>query len=121
MPYTYEWDKNHFLATFTGDVVRDEIFSCSDIFQGDARFDDTRSTLWDFSAVDNVRITVEDIIERAAIDNAASKSNRRVKLAIVTSRPSEEILANLYEAENSSMNWDIKICKTKSEALNWCS
>jgi len=121
LPYTYEWRKSQFLATFKGNVVSNEVFSCSDIFESDSRFDDLRSSIWDFSAVDSVSISVEEIIGRAAIDRAASKSNRKIKLAIFTNRPSEEIFANLYKAENLDIDWDIKIFKTKKEALEWCS
>ncbi len=119
MSYTIEWGDGVCIFSFFGDSGGNDLIACSEVFHGDSRFDNARLTIWDMSAVEDFNLTVEECIKIAAQDIAASKTNPRIKTAIIATDEIVEMFANLYESEMLSSPWETKVFKTKEEAMRW--
>lgn len=120
MAYTLDYDGRQCIAAFSGNIDAIEISECNRLFQGGDKFDDVRFAIWDFSAVTNLDIAVEECIKIAAQDAGAARTNGRMKVALVVSDESVETFAHLYKAELLSCPWEITVFNCMKDALVWC-
>ncbi len=121
MTHKIEWNVPLYICQYFGAVDFDEMVKCVNTFQGDSRFDDVRAAIWDFSSVTELDLTVDQCIRIAAQENAAAKTNPRIKIAVITSTNFAETMANLFEAEMRSYPGKAKIFHNMDEAMSWCS
>lgn len=125
MPYTTHWKGKGFHVNFSGLVSNDEVLQASIDMEADERFDSLRYMLSDFSAIDDLHFEADkftkEILVHATINKAASKTNAKIKRAIVATHETVIMFANLYTAEASFADspWDLKIFSTIEAAENW--
>ena len=76
MGYQVTWEPNGVLKRLFGHVSDDDLMKSSTIIQGDARFDDLRYEIIDFSECLSHSVSDQALMEIAAIDDAASTAFR---------------------------------------------
>lgn len=118
MAYRLAWEPNGALKSFHGFVTSDEFSASIAAFQGDARFDTARYSINDFSDVDGHNITEGDVRRFAAFAVGAFHSNRRIRIAVVTSDPGIRALVELY-ASPGLAPFPVGIFTTVAEARGW--
>lgn len=96
MPYKIIPEDHGLLIQWWGDVATSEIVQMQE--QGHARqdFDRLHYAIHDFSACDHFAIVESDIEYSAALDGAASKTNNKIKIAVVGGNQEVMKVVNAY-------------------------
>ncbi|MCW8900089.1 MAG: hypothetical protein OQK75_13045 [Gammaproteobacteria bacterium] len=118
MAYTLEWETKGVYWEYSGTISGKEIIEASTKIYGDPRFDSLRYKLVDFSAAEEVLISEDEIKLITFQHAAASKSNARIKNAIVLTKDDER--GKLYAGYLvKSSPWEVRIFDHLEEANNW--
>ena len=86
--------------------------------EGDPRFDELRYTINDLSECEQLSVTREDVQHIAAVDYAASRSNPRIRVAVVGSMPQLRELIDLY-SQTAQDAYPMRLFQTLEEARVW--
>jgi hypothetical protein len=118
MPYELAWEPNGVVKRFFGHVTSAELLKAGTDTEGDARFDGYRYVINDFLDCTGFDITTDVVDEIAAIDEAASAINSKIRIAVVATAP--EIIAAATQYANSPMNvYPTRLFSTQADARSW--
>lgn len=84
MTVKYEWQEKGLYRKFTDTVNGDEILGDNLKLQGDARFDNIRYVINDFTKVVDFNFTDLDVHKISVTDKVASISNPKIKIALIS-------------------------------------
>ena len=119
MPYTITWMTKGVIWAFHGTITgQDGIKANQDIY-GDPRFDDLRYGIVDLSKAKQFNLSAEDVEIAAALDEAATLSNPRLVVAIVTVEKEALKFAELYKSAMTKTNWKVEIFPSMEDAEDW--
>lgn len=118
MPYSTNWEERGVYRKYTGLIVARDILDAAEEVTGDLRYDDLLYVINDFSVVDNIQLSEEDLALIKAIDNATAITNSRCKLAIVC-RNEHQPLAEQYINAMGKNGFDTQIFETPGQARCW--
>jgi len=121
MPYQLVWEKKGIVWKFSGIVTSKEAVDSNMDIYGDARFDDLLYQIADFSQATEVNFTEHDMKKIAFLDQAASRSNPRIKVALVAPAPETRRLLDVYATYASKTPWETSIFDSIEEARQWIS
>ena len=121
MPCEIEWRGNTVHWKFYGDVTADQIIDAYGSLYGASRFDDTRAQIRDYSLVESLSLSVEEVLKVAAFDKAAALSNPQMKVALVTKDLDHSTLAALYDLELEESAWNVGLFDCANEAAKWAA
>ncbi|MDH5710240.1 MAG: hypothetical protein OEZ15_01050 [Gammaproteobacteria bacterium] len=95
--------------------------STSTTIYGDSRFDRLSYKLVDFSDIESIHMTNEEIAKIACQHKAAASSNPHIKTAIVTRTDKDGLsdLVNNFAAFFSDSSWEVQIFQDRDEANAW--
>jgi hypothetical protein len=96
MAYETTWDSRGVVLSFSGQVSFDDIWSATNGYQGDFRFDSLYYVIADYLRVTACNATLTEMDYLWALDRAAGLSNPRIKQAIVATCPTVISLARHY-------------------------
>jgi len=118
MAHTLDWEQNGVYWKYSGDVTGKEIIDTSTEIYGDPRFDILKYKLVDFSDVNSINISEEEIKLITYQHAAASKSNARIKNGIVIDKDDErgKMFADLLVKSSS---WEVRVFDNLAEANSW--
>ncbi|MCG8527086.1 MAG: hypothetical protein MI748_11935 [Opitutales bacterium] len=121
MPYQIQWEKKGVRWKFFGKVTSKETLASNMEIYGNSKFDGIRYQIADFSDVTDFEFSSEDMKKIAYFDQAASKSNPRVKVALIAPTPkSKELLTQYAEYSGASASpWETRIFDSIREAEAW--
>lgn len=121
MPHKLIWEPKGVSWYYSGDVTGKEIISTSTMIYGDSRFDKLSYKLVDFSEVNTISMTNEEVAKIAFQHKAAALSNPNIKTAIVTQPVSGKMadLANNFAAFFSDSPWEVQIFTDPDQANAW--
>lgn len=119
MPFQISWRNQGVEWQFTGRVTGAEIIRTNMEIYGDGRFDDLDYQIVDFSNIDEIQITEDDVKKIAYFDMAASKSNPDLKVAIISQEEKLLSYIGLYAAYMQGIEWDIHIFQNRKMAVEW--
>jgi hypothetical protein len=110
------------VVAFSGIVKADEVDKIQEQIHSDELFPKLRYQIWDFSAAEDIIITIDEIQHFAMRTAAASGDNPKMRIAIIPRKTSHNILGktfhtfeNLWGANESKSFQDI------DDARDWCS
>lgn len=120
MPYQISWQEHgvtwHYSGVLTG---KDLMQSNFDIF-GDERFDDIRYQIVDLTGVEEIQVTEQHMRKVAHLDMAASRSNPRVKVAVVSNSEAATQLNVYYDKYcDEKSPWETRVFGSIEEAEAW--
>lgn len=120
MGFKHYWEKHGLCASYSGKIKYTDLIKSRNTVFGDKRFDELKYKISDLRNVDSLDASIEDLIRIAHYDYAASKSNKRIKFAIVTDNTEVEQLAHLYAAECETLQtWSVEIFNSMEKARQW--
>ncbi len=116
------WEDDHGLyRTFTGRTSCAEIMHANTGLHSNPRFDEIKYIINDFTGVSEFEVSAVDIKESIAIDKAASKSKRKLKVAMVATEESLLSYAHLYALKMEETSFECKIFTNRHDACLWIS
>ena len=121
MPYENYWDEKGLHRKFTGNICGKEILDSNLSIQGDARFDEIKYVLNDFSLINKFKLTEHDINIISTIDNVAAISKKSLKIAIVTTDTELLKWAKLYLEMMQGSPYIAGVFDSYNDAHNWVS
>jgi hypothetical protein len=119
MAYELFWEERGVLWKFAGKVSSQEALKSNLDIYGDARFDSLRYEIADFSDVVDFEMNELDIKKVAFFDKAASKSNARIKVALVAPTPIAKALLEQYAVHSDPSPWEVCLFEKLDEARAW--
>lgn len=106
------------LTRWSGQCTADEMIQLQEQAHVDPGFDHRRYSIHAFSECDHYAVSQSDIQYSAAIDGAASRTNRKIKVAIVGGN------AGVLEVGKAPLEvglspFPVRFCSTIDEARAW--
>lgn len=121
MSYRNKWGEGGLYRKFTNNISGEEILAANLNIHGDPRFCDINYVINDFTHVVDFEITASGISKIVTIDNVASLTNPRLKIAIVATLDSLLNWINLYCERMHNQPYECKIFHNLDEAYTWVS
>ena len=118
MAYTLTWEPKGVYWKYTGNVSGKEIIKASTEIYGDPRFDNLKYKLADFTDVELIEISNEEIKLITFQHSASAKSNANIKNAIVIDSGDEraKLFADYLMNESA---WEVRVFDHLEEANQW--
>ncbi len=120
MPYQIQWESNGIVWTYSGVLTGDDLLNSNFEIFGDERFDDLRYQIVDLTHTEEIAANEKHMRKIAHLDIAASRSNPRIKIAVVTNSEDGLNLSNTYDQyTKGKIPWKTKVFSTIEEAKAW--
>ncbi len=120
MPYTTTWQAQGIVWTYSGILTGEELLNSNLEIFGDERFDDLRYQIVNLTSVEEVKVTENHMRKIAYLDMAASYTNPRIKVAVVTTDLEGQFLSNTYDKYTDGKSpWVTEVFATMEEAMEW--
>ncbi len=118
MAFELVWEPRGVYKRFYGYVTDTELMDSVVTIESDARFDGLRFVINDFLGVEGFAVSEDNILTISAIDNAASRTNPNIKIAVVATDQRVHDLANIY-ADSPLNAYPTAIFPTPDAARTW--
>ncbi|MHC4874093.1 MAG: hypothetical protein ACYTFY_19765 [Planctomycetota bacterium] len=121
MPYTLNYKNKGFFLQHTGLVTVGEINEVNGLIHGHEMFDEHRFQVIDLLGADFSQVDLTQANEPGIIDSVASKTNSKVKVAIVATDEQTIKFCKGYinSAIQSGIEWIFKMFTDMDSALQW--
>lgn len=119
MAYQLNWEEKGLHKVYLNKTSGREILESNFKLQGDARFDDIRYVINDFTQVAEFELTEDDINIIVSVDDVASRSNAKIKIPIVVTLPSLLEWASMYCEKMQDSPYICGIFSTMEDARVW--
>lgn len=118
MSYAISWEANGAVKRFFGNVTGDDMIQAVVEIEAGGRFDDMRYVINDLLDATGFSCSSQDVDEIAAVDMAAARTNKDIRIAVVATQPGIIELARQYA--DSPMNvYPARIFATLADARSW--
>jgi hypothetical protein len=108
------------LIKYSGEVNGQDAYQTLLDIGADPRFDELKAILGDGSAIIKNIATSEDIEKMIAASRALSKSNPKIKNAIIMGPDSDaQTLISFYKFLSEDIEWEVEVFKSEQEARRW--
>ncbi|MFW2372445.1 MAG: hypothetical protein ACN4GM_04935 [Gammaproteobacteria bacterium] len=121
MSHQNTWEENGLYRKFSDKISGEEILTSNLAIHGDARFDDIRYVINDFTQVVKFEAAEIDILKIATIDNVGAISNSYLKIAIVATSESVLDWIHQYCKQMQDSPLECKIFESVNDAYGWVS
>lgn len=119
MGYEIFWEGPHgVVKRHFGHVTGSELLKAVQETEEDPRFDSLHYVINDFRDCETLAVTPAEIVEIAAIDNAAARTNSRIRIAIVATHPDVVAIGNAY-ASDPLTRYGTRVLGSMDEARRW--
>lgn len=119
MPHTLAWEDKGVYWKYYGHVSGDEVVEASASIYGDPRFDNLHYKLVDFTDVEILDMSAEQILKIASQHDAARLSNPKIKNALISNTNTEQALIQFRDFFNERESWEVQIFENIKEANDW--
>lgn len=113
---TWECDGIH--VVYSGHTSSEEVARFARQGQADERFTELRYVLHDFTCCEGATYSDDVLHELAAIDSAASETNSRIRVAVVTERDDVRAMVDAYLSANFS-GFELQVFASLASASAW--
>ena len=121
MSHLNKWEREGLYREFSNKISGEEVLKFNLEIQGDSRFDDIRYVINDFTNIVDFDFSDLDVQKIAAIDNAASKSNPDIKVALISNSDPLLVWFNNYCDAMKGSKYVCKIFANTDDAYEWVS
>jgi len=121
MSFQIVWDKNNANVNFYGTLTIKDFLEANGLIYGNHRFDNMEYQIADFTDVQKIELSDEDVIIISTLELSAVQWNRHVKVAHVTKNQILKDLVHVYETKMKETNWSCKLFENLTDAKEWCA
>ena len=122
MSFKIEWKDSNVIVSFAKCFTYKDSYEVNNLIYGDSRFDNMKYQIADFSKIEKIEFTEEEIKIILTLEKSSTIWNNNVKEAIVISDTvCLSSIVDPYLEVMKETNWDIKIFTNRIEAEKWCS
>ncbi|PXX98929.1 hypothetical protein DF185_16275 [Marinifilum breve] len=115
-----KWVGNNAYVRFFGTLSINDFHMANGKIYGSRKFDNMNFQIADFSDVEEIKLTDEEVVTISTLELTATRWNRCVKVAHVSKNEELRNLVRVYENQMSNTNWTCKLFEYLDEAENWC-
>lgn len=120
MSYELVWEPSGVVMRLSGFVSNAELMRARGDVDGNERFDELRHVICDFRTSTGGSIDVDDVDELAAMDLAASRTNRDIRIAVVAAQTQAQVIELANHYARSKMNvYPTRTFSSEAEARVW--
>lgn len=119
MPYQIEWKPQGVYWTYTGHVTGEDILESNFEIYGDARFDDLRYEIVNLLEAETISVSERHMQKIAFLDVAASRSNTKIRVAVVAREAEAVQLQELYSKYSHGHTWPVRMFHSIEAAESW--
>ncbi len=119
MAYELVWEPDGVVRKFSGAVSAREFINSVERVQSDARFDDARYVINDFSAISGHGLSEEALTEAAILQYGAYASNPNCRVVFVTADAALARLVSDSQATSQLQSYQTEVLPTLTEARDW--
>ena len=119
MSYSNIFEKNGVYRQYNQCVTGEEILQAMEEVHSHVLFDSIRYILNDFLNVTECTLSTSDIVTFAALDRAAALSNPNIKIAIIATEKTIQMLAELYGDLIGRSPYTSKVFANINDARLW--
>ena len=122
MPYRMDWNGDHVLIAFSGEITFEQMREAGDAHYGDERLEGIKYLIGDFTRADLSRLTKEHVRIVSAVDNVAVSYLPSLRMAFVVSDDHQKELCASYISASKGFGspWSHGIFDNVEEARRWC-
>lgn len=120
MPYKTTWESYGLLTEWRGNSTNTEMVQMQEQVHSHPDFDAVRYSIHDFSSCESFAPSNSDVEFSAAIDGAASKSSKLIKIAIVAANSGVADMVSRY-IDSGLSPYPVKFFSSLLEAREWVS
>lgn len=96
MSYENIWEEGGVYRRYSNSITGKEILQSIQDVQGHSQFDSISYVINDLRYVTAHDVSLQDLKTIAAIDKASARTNPNIKIAIVSTMPKTQNMANMY-------------------------
>lgn len=119
MTVQYKWENKGLCRHFTDKIIGEEVLKMNLKLQGDSRFDDLRYVINDFTEIIDFDFSDIDIQKISVMDQAASKSNPHINIALVSTHEPLLVWIKLYCESMKGSLYKCEIFDHIDDAYKW--
>ena len=116
-----KWEEKGLYREFSEHITGEEVLNLNLAIHGDPRFDNIKYVINDFTKVNDFDFSDMDINIIAVTDNVATKSNPRLKIALIVTLQPLMKWADSYCELMKGSPYKTKIFDNLSDAKKWVS
>ena len=121
MTVKYKWEAAGLYRKFTDKINGGEVLGDNLKLQGDARFDAIRYVINDFTQIVDFDFSDLDVQKISINDNVASKSNPKIKIALISTHEPLLVWLKLYSKSMEGSLYKCDIFESADNAYKWAS
>lgn len=111
--FAVEWEPKAAVVRFTGNVFGDDLFSSYQVVNNDPRFDHIRYLISDFTRIDLVEFSTDDVEKMYHLNTAAAKSNASIRQIVATDDEGVEAMTQYFiSLTDHKLPWTTCLAKT---------
>lgn len=120
MTFNINWDKHGVYVKFRGIVNAQDLIDANNYVISNKNFEDINYQIFDFSSIDEFKITTEDITIVGTMDKSQAEFKGNMKVAIITQDASVKEITYEYDKLMTGSSWITKIFPDIDSARKWC-
>lgn len=121
MSYENIWEATGLYRKYSNDITGEEIIESMEDGYSHPSFNSVSYVINDFLNIKNYDITTSNVLAIAEIDKAAAIRNQDIKVAIVATTPTLQVLATLYGDLIDNSLYTSEVFTNVDEARLWIS
>jgi glycerophosphoryl diester phosphodiesterase len=121
MTFNINWDKRGVYVKFRGVVTAQDLIDANNYVISNANFDKIHYQIFDFSNIDDFKITSYDINIIGVMDKSQTTVKKKMKVAVVSDDDYVKEITGEYAQIMSNSDWDTKVFPTNELAKKWVS
>lgn len=119
MTFTIQWQNKGVFITFRGIVKSQDLMDANNYLLSNADFDSLNYQIFDFSEVEDFKVTPYDMGLIGTMNSAQTIFNQKIKIAFITSDPHTLEQINEYKSHMHKTDWELQTFTNLKEAKNW--
>jgi len=121
MSHQNTWEEHGLYRKFNDKISGEEILTSNLSIHGDARFDNIRYVINDFTDVVEFEAAEIDVLKISTIDNVAARSNSYLKIALVATSGPLLRWIHQYCKQMQDSPLECEVFETVNSAYQWAS
>lgn len=119
--YQIESSENGIVVTLTGELTIEDVHCINGVVHSDPHFEDQKFSIWDMRAATLKLNSIEEALEPASIDKAASTYVHRLNVALIATERNMRAICEYYIEHAATLipKWNYRVFSSLESAKVW--